>query len=48
LDRLVSAGYLEEENEKQVLTTKGTNSGGEAKTGRFGAYFIWPENFIPE
>ena len=45
---LLSSGYIEEVDEKQVLTSKGESSGGEAKSGRFGAYFIWPEIFIPE
>jgi len=45
LERLVSSGYLEESNELQTLTEKGINAGGEAKTGRYGPYFIWPEDF---
>ncbi|MFT5730451.1 MAG: phosphatidylserine/phosphatidylglycerophosphate/cardiolipin synthase-like enzyme [Desulforhopalus sp.] len=48
LEKLVSLGYIEEINEKQVLTTKGSSFGGEAKKGRFGSYFIWPENFLAE
>ena len=44
---LITGGYVEELDEKQVLTEKGEASGGEAKTGRFGAYLIWPETFNP-
>ena len=45
-EKLISSGYIEEENEKQTLTDKGVTAGGEAKKGRFGAYFIWPDNFL--
>ncbi|MCP4991812.1 MAG: DNA repair protein [Colwellia sp.] len=48
LEQLLSSGYIEEDNEKQTLTAKGVTAGGEAKKGRFGAYFIWPENFSAE
>lgn len=48
LEKLLSSGYIEEENEKQILTDKGISAGGEAKKGRFGAYFIWPECFTAE
>jgi hypothetical protein len=44
---LLSGGYIKEADEKQVLTSKGESSGGEAKSGRFGSYFIWPEDFAP-
>lgn len=46
LERLLLSGYIEEENEKQTLTDKGVTAGGEAKKGRFGAYLIWPEDFL--
>jgi phosphatidylserine/phosphatidylglycerophosphate/cardiolipin synthase-like enzyme len=46
LEKLLLSGYIEEENEKQTLTDKGVTAGGEAKKGRFGAYFIWPEDFL--
>ena len=48
LEKLVSLGYIEEINEKQVLTDKGASFGGEAKTGRYGSFFIWPENVLAE
>jgi hypothetical protein len=44
---LILKGYVEEVDDQQVLTKAGALAGGEAKTGRFGAYFIWPENFNP-
>tara|TARA_R110002049_G_scaffold281611_2_gene461253 strand:+ start:586 stop:1308 length:723 start_codon:yes stop_codon:yes gene_type:complete len=47
IEVLLSEGYIKEADEKQVLTNKGESSGGEAKSGRFGAYFIWPEDFSP-
>ncbi|MEJ6078781.1 phospholipase D family protein [Vibrio sp. 1-Bac 57] len=45
LDKLVLSEYIKEENEQHILTDKGIAVGGEAKKGRFGAYFIWPEDF---
>jgi len=47
LERLSSNGYIKEEGGKKRLTKKGEDVGGEAKTGRFGAYFIWPKEFSP-
>jgi len=46
LDKLIKIGYVAEVDQKQVLTQKGVEMGGEAKTGRFGGYFIWPEDII--
>jgi len=48
LEKLLSSGYIVEQNEKQTLTDKGITAGGEAKKGRFGSYFIWPEDFAAE
>jgi phosphatidylserine/phosphatidylglycerophosphate/cardiolipin synthase-like enzyme len=42
---LISKGYLEINNEKEELTEKGKQEGGESKRGRFKAYFLWDENF---
>jgi hypothetical protein len=42
---LISKGYLEINNEKEELTEKGKQEGGESKRGRFKAYFLWNENF---
>ena len=47
LEKMTSSGYLEDNNGKQALTEKGETAGGEAKSGRFGEYFIWPEIFSP-
>ena len=48
LEMLISLGYIEENNAIQTLTNKGLSVGGEAKKGRFGAYFIWPEDLEME
>ena len=48
IEKLIAHGYIKEVDKKQILTPKGESSGGEAKKGRFGAYFIWPENFTIE
>lgn len=48
MEILISGCYVNEVDGKQVLSSKGESSGGEAKVGRFGGYFIWPEDFIPE
>ena len=44
-EELVSKGYLEINSEKEELTEKGKQAGGESKKGRFGAYFLWNESF---
>ena len=44
---LGAKGYIEGEEGSQILTKKGESVGGEAKHGRFGAYFIWPDVFSP-
>jgi len=43
-EALLSKGYLEVKNEKEELTEKGKQAGGESKKGRFGSYFLWNEN----
>lgn len=48
LEKLASLGYIENVDEKQVLTEKGSALGAEVKSGRYGLYFIWPENIISE
>ena len=45
LAKLVTDGYLEGSDDDQKLTVKGTGAGAEMKKGRFGEYFLWPENF---
>ncbi len=44
-EELISKGYLKVNNKKETLTEKGKQVGGERKKGRFGAYFLWDENF---
>ena len=48
LEILVANGYLSEDGDKNLLTKKGESAGGEAQTGRFGEYFIWPETLSPD
>ena len=45
LEELISKGYLKIDNEKEMLTEKGKQVGGESKKGRFGAYFLWDDDF---
>jgi phosphatidylserine/phosphatidylglycerophosphate/cardiolipin synthase-like enzyme len=47
IEVLILKGYVEAVDDNHALTKAGELAGGEAKTGRFGAYFIWPENFNP-
>jgi phosphatidylserine/phosphatidylglycerophosphate/cardiolipin synthase-like enzyme len=44
-EELISKGYLAINNEKEELTEKGKQEGGESKKGRFKVYFLWDENF---
>jgi hypothetical protein len=48
IELMISGGYVKGSDDDQVLTAKGEAAGGEAKKGRFGEYFIWPESFSPE
>lgn len=45
LEKLVANDYLEGNDDEQKLTTKSIKIGAEMKKGRFGEYFLWPENF---
>jgi phosphatidylserine/phosphatidylglycerophosphate/cardiolipin synthase-like enzyme len=48
-DKLVASHYLELRDGKHYLTAKGKAAGGEFRTSpKFGAYFLWLENFAPE
>jgi phosphatidylserine/phosphatidylglycerophosphate/cardiolipin synthase-like enzyme len=48
LDRAVDAGYLSLQGEKHQLTSKGEKAGVEfVAKSRFGAYFLWPQDFHP-
>jgi phosphatidylserine/phosphatidylglycerophosphate/cardiolipin synthase-like enzyme len=44
-EELISKGYLAIKNEKEELTEKGKQEGGESKKWRFGTYFLWNEDF---
>lgn len=41
LAKLLKEGYLEIKNEKEHLTTKGKDAGGEWKSNKYGGYFLW-------
>ncbi len=45
IKELISLAYVEIKNEKEMLTQKGIESGGEQKKGRYGDYFLWEEDF---
>ena len=45
IKELISLAYVEIKNEKEILTQKGIESGGEQKKGRYGDYFLWEEDF---
>jgi phosphatidylserine/phosphatidylglycerophosphate/cardiolipin synthase-like enzyme len=42
LSQMVENGYLTMNGEEHSLTQKGVDRGGEAKSGRYGDYFVWP------
>jgi phosphatidylserine/phosphatidylglycerophosphate/cardiolipin synthase-like enzyme len=49
MDKLVASHYLELREGKHHLTAKGKAAGGEFRTNsKFGAYFLWLENFTPD
>lgn len=46
IEKLSSEGYVETKGNKQFLTAKGKEAGGEFRSSpKFGPYFLWPENF---
>lgn len=48
MDQLIAGDYLELKADKHHLTEKGKEAGGDFRmSGRFGAYFLWPENLRP-
>ena len=48
LDRATEQGYLLLSGDKHALTPKGEKAGVEfVAKGRFGAYFLWPQDFHP-
>ena len=42
LSKMVDDGFLTAEGDEHILTQKGVDLGAEAKSGRYGSYFIWP------
>ena len=47
IDKLIAAGYLIQKDGETVLSEQGKKVGGQFKTGRFGDYFLWPEDLNP-
>ena len=48
LDRATEQGYLLLSGDKHALTSKGEKAGVEfVAKGRFGPYFLWPQDFHP-
>ncbi|MFZ2629616.1 MAG: phospholipase D family protein [Rugosibacter sp.] len=46
IEKLVSSGFLEVRDEKNYLTAKGKEAGGEFRMSpKFGIYFLWPVSF---
>lgn len=41
LSKLLKDGYLEIKNEKEHLTEKGKEAGGEWRASKYGGYFLW-------
>ncbi len=39
--KLLKDGYLEIKNEKEHLTQKGKEAGGEWRANKYGGYFLW-------
>lgn len=40
--RLLAVGWIQSNGDSQSLTASGVQRGGEAKTGRYGDYILWP------
>jgi phosphatidylserine/phosphatidylglycerophosphate/cardiolipin synthase-like enzyme len=44
VDKLISQGFLEIKDDKNYITSKGKDAGGEFRMSpKFGPYFLWPE-----
>lgn len=43
---LTAKGYLENKEGKLLITDLGKSVSGEARPGKFGAYFLWPEDLV--
>lgn len=45
--RLINAGYLEARGDKNYITAKGKEAGGEFRMSpKYGPYFLWPEDLL--
>lgn len=45
VDKLIAAGLLEVKGDKNYLTPKGKEAGGEFRnSAKYGFYFLWPES----
>lgn len=45
VSKLLKDGYLEIKNEKEHLTEKGKEAGGEWRASKYGGYFLWNKDF---
>lgn len=43
-EKLLAAGYLEKKDDLFLLTDLGKSKGGEFRKGKFGVFFLWPED----
>lgn len=48
LDAFEQRGLLSTKGDEQTLTKLGEEVGGELRDGRYGPYFLWPEDLTPE
>jgi Mn-dependent DtxR family transcriptional regulator len=47
VDKLISQGFLEIKDDKNYITSKGKDAGGEFRMSpKFGPYFLWPEGLV--
>lgn len=44
LEKLVSLGFLEKKGDKEYITAKGKDAGGEYKPNKHGGYFLWDKD----
>lgn len=43
-EKFLAAGYLEKKDDLFLLTDLGRSKGGEFRKGKFGVFFLWPED----
>lgn len=44
IEKLVSLGFLEKKGDKEYITPKGKEAGGEFRTNKHGGYFLWDKD----